>query len=157
MTIKWINKNLKKNSMISYVEMKLNKIIVYNEDGKRISEMPGTGNVIEGISSDFFLVRRLNSIITYDENCDELARMTGTRVEILCAAGRTFTTKKLNKITLYDQRCLVINQRTAWTLFFIRIAFTQYILWCTQQFCDYSWVYINAPPLTNCNRGKVRW
>lgn len=101
--------------MISYVEEKLNKIIVHNEKGERISDMSAQQNRIEGFSSDFFVIAKLNSnsIITYDEECKELARITGTRVEILGVAGQTFTTKKLNKITLYDQHCNMISQRSA--------------------------------------------
>ena len=67
---------------ISDVSLKGSWYQVFNEDGKKISEMPSSGKEVLGVASDFFVVEHGAWIQTYDENCKKITEMPSSGKEV---------------------------------------------------------------------------
>ena len=59
---------------ISDVSVKNDWIQVFNEKGKKVSEMTVTGKKIQGVALDFFVVTHGDWIQTYDDKCKKNQR-----------------------------------------------------------------------------------
>ena len=60
--------------LISDVQIKNSWIVVFDSNGKKISQMPQSGKQVKGAAGDTFTVLDNGWIITYDKKCKEKNR-----------------------------------------------------------------------------------
>jgi N-acetylneuraminic acid mutarotase len=99
------------NALISYVQIKNNWINVFDNNGKKISNMPQSDNEVVGIDGTFFVVIKNSWIITYDINCERISQMPLSNNIVKCVAGETFTTEKNGWLIIYDKYCKEKSRR----------------------------------------------
>lgn len=86
-------------------------IRVYDENSKRISQMPSSNADLLGTGLDFFVTEEGSWIRTYDANCKRIAQMPSVNITVESAAGNTFTTKEGSWLRIYNKSCKNISQR----------------------------------------------
>lgn len=97
--------------LISYVQIKNSWINVYDNNGKKISQMPLSDNEVVGIDGSFFVVVKNGWILTYDINCKKISQMPSSNNIVKCVAGETFTTEKNGWFIIYDKYCKEKSRR----------------------------------------------
>jgi hypothetical protein len=97
---------------ISDVSVKNGLKQVFNESGKKVSEMTASRKEVRGIASDFFVVLDGTWIQTYDEKCKKIKEMPTVNKIVRGAAGTTFTVKTGPWIQTYDRNCKKVSERT---------------------------------------------
>jgi len=97
--------------LISYVQIKNSWINVYDNNGKKISQMPQSDNEVVGIDGSFFVVVKNGWILTYDINCKKISQMPSSNNIVKCVAGETFTTEKNGWFIIYDKYCKEKSRR----------------------------------------------
>lgn len=96
---------------ISDVQIKNSWIIVFDTNGKKISQMPQSKKEVVGIAGSFFVVTANGWIITYNEKCKKISQIPLSGKEVKGAAGGTFTVLSNGWIITYDKNCREKNRR----------------------------------------------
>lgn len=99
------------NAMISYVQTKNNWINVFDNNGKKIAQMPQSDNEVAGIDGSFFVLIKNGWISSYDINCKKISQMPSSNNIVKCVAGETFTTEKNGWFIIYDKYCKEKSRR----------------------------------------------
>ena len=96
---------------ISDVQIKNSWFIVFDNYGKRISQMPQSKNEIVAVASSFFVITNNGWIITYDAKCKKISQMPQSKKQVKGAVGDTFTVYNNGWIITYDNKCKEKNRR----------------------------------------------
>lgn len=97
--------------IISDVQIKNNWIIVFDTNGKYISQMPQSRNEVVGIAGSFFVITANGWIVTYDGKCKRIAQIPLSGKQVKGAAGDTFTVLSNGWIISYDKNCKEKSRR----------------------------------------------
>lgn len=100
---------------ISDVQQKGNYYQVFDDSGKKISELWNPHNEFEllGVASDFFVVKEGNYFKTFDEKSKKIAELWNPhdKMTFKSAAGSSFTVKEGSYFKTYDKNCKKTGER----------------------------------------------
>ncbi len=87
---------------ISDVQLKGSYLQVFDDRGKKISELSSSHGDLCGIASDFYVVEKGSYYVTYDANSKKIAEISMSHGEFRNASGSTFNLIKGSYIVSYD-------------------------------------------------------